>query len=321
MPILTAIDRAVLRTLIYFDLFDFPLTAEEIQENLIIKEKTTLPGVKNSLNNLKSSVAMAEGFYFLLGRDQIVKQRKEKYVLAEIKFKIALKNTKLLSHLPFIKAIFVVNKLAYSNTSNDGDIDLAIITKTDRIWSARFFCAGLMKLLNRRPQPKNGKNKICLSFYLAENNLDLESIAYPNDIHLAYWTKQFTPIFDPSNTYQNFWQENKWLNQYFANREPQKISLRRSIKSRGQKIKSIMEKIWPDFLEKLLKKIQLLILPPNLKTLAEQDNSNVLLQNNILKLHLADIRKDIEHQWQQRCQTLIPSVSVTDLIDLFKKNK
>src|SRR3989339_711788 len=119
MALMTEIDRAILRTIIYFDLFDFPLTASEIQENLIIKNQTTLPAILNSLNNLKTLISCDEGFYFLTDRRQqdsskgsssfasatddkrplvknsdenltLVQKRKERYLIAEEKYKIAL---------------------------------------------------------------------------------------------------------------------------------------------------------------------------------------------------------------------------------------
>ena len=62
----------------------------------------------------------------------------------------------------------------------------------------------------RRPTKDDKKDKICLSFYMTEDNLRLKKFAYENDLHFAYWVKQFMPVYDPDNLHKLFVETNDW---------------------------------------------------------------------------------------------------------------
>lgn len=319
MPILTETDKAVLKTIIYFDLFEYPLTCWEIYKNLISKNQTSFQLVKNSLNNVKTFIANNEGFYFLVGKQNLIAKRKSKYLTAQKKFTIARKNARLLSKLPFVKAIFVCNSLAYSNAKDKSDIDFAIITKANRLWSARFFCALIMKFLGRRPTELITKNKICLSFFVDENYLNLLPYAYQNDLHFIYWIKQFFPIYDPLTLNKQLQKENSWTKKYLTNYFYNLANENRSINSRTCLAK-FFESIASIFPEKSFKKIQQKFLAAKIKKQSADDSTNVVLNNRILKLHTKDKRQHFNDLWRLNCQQYIPRQQLTDIAKLIINN-
>ncbi len=309
MAILSTLDQAILRTIIYFDIFDYPLTAQEIHSWLLTDNSVEFNKILSVLQNPSrlEIVETAEGFYFLRGKNKNVETRKSRHWLAEQKFRIALKNIRLLRHLPFIKAIFVANRLAYENTTENSDIDLVIITKKNRIWSARFFSALLMKLLNRRPTATNHKNKICLSFFLAEDQLSLKDFYKTGDIHFQYWLKQWQPVFDPENYLEKFWLVNSNIKKLTANFQPNKISDRRSVgKSWVQPILTFFKSLIP---EAWYKQLQLKIMPAELKN---NRAPNVVLSDQMLKLHVLDRCEEYNQLFEKRCKELMPRVTVVD---------
>ena len=180
---------------------------------------------------MKSLIEKSEGFYYLKNRGELISKRKANYLLTDKKFKVAINNAKLLRLCHGVKAIFITNKLAYSNPRENGDIDIAIITSKNKLWTARFFTSLLMKILGRRPQKHNQKNKICLSFYLTENNLNLNKWLKPNDLHLAMWLSQFVPIYDPENLGERMLGENKWIRQMLPNAQQYNLNDRRKVKA------------------------------------------------------------------------------------------
>lgn len=298
-------EKAILKTIIFFDVFDYPLTDWEIYKNLISEKKHSFADVKNALKEKTGKLSQKESFYFLPNRQSLVEKRKERYVFADKKYKIAKKNAKLLSRMPFVRAIFVCNSLSYSNANDSSDIDFAIIASKKKIWAARFFCAGLMKLLNRRPARNNSRNKICLSFFLDENDLCLKNCAYPGDAGFIFWLNQFAPIYDPENLFERLRKENAWSRLCLLNYITNKPNDRRKIlkKSRLQKILEVI--FASDIFEKFFKRLQMKIMPDGIKKLAENNPKDVIISDNVLKLHTKDNRQEVNSIFRQRCAEII----------------
>jgi len=319
MPLFDATDKAVLQTIIYFDLFDFPLTKEELHRNIIANYAVSIAAIENRLknNNMKSLIEKSEGFYYLKNRGELISKRKANYLLTDKKFKVAINNAKLLRLCHGVKAIFITNKLAYSNPRENGDIDIAIITSKNKLWTARFFTSLLMKILGRRPQKHNQKNKICLSFYLTENNLNLNKWLKPNDLHLAMWLSQFVPIYDPENLGERMLGENKWIRQMLPNAQQYNLNDRRKVKA------TILSKFLGGILffipENTLKSVQIKLLAPELKQKKNDSNGDVIINDKILKLHSTDRRQYYNDNLKDRCKELIPAFVLSDLIKLVQK--
>ena len=207
---------AIIEVLVFFDLFNQPLTLFEIYKYLSIE--ATLSQILDVLENSADIINMKNGFYFLLGQDEVVKNRFKKYNYFKRKIKIAKKFIKFIKFLPFVRAVAVSNIICDHNLSNEGDIDLLVVSSKNRIWLARFFCAGLAKIMNIRPSQENKKDKICLSFYLSEENLNLEKYMYnQDDFYFIYWILGLEIILDKDNILKNILNNNLWLKKYLPN--------------------------------------------------------------------------------------------------------
>ena len=307
MSLISNLDRAILKTIIYFDLFDFPLTAWEVYKNLIYDYPVSFSQIKKTLKNLKTPVSYREGFYFLQNREELIAKRKKKYLLADVKTKIAKHNLKLLRRVGGVEAIFVCNDLSYANATENSDIDLAIICAPGKIWSVRFWTTLIMKLLYRRPTSTDKKNKICLSFFLCAANLNLEPYAYQNDFHFAFWHKQFWPLYDPKDYYLKIWEANRWSSNLLKNFSPTIINERYRVKPPTWRFPCVKS------LEFFWKKIQLIILPPDLKKFLDQKSKDVILTDEIIKLHTRDRRQEYNLELEQRYQKIVPRINLSDL--------
>ncbi len=298
-------EKSILRTIKYFEMFDMPLTAPEIHKNLYAPDNNySFSDILDSLEHLKNkNLQEKEGFYFFPHKETTVKTRKNRYLLAHKKITYAKYFILLLARIPFIKSVFICNNLGYQNAPDDSDIDLAIITTNHRIWTARFFSAAIMKLLGKRPTAHNRKNKICLSFFITEENLNLEKLAYEKDIHFIYWLNQFLPIYVTKDLDKKFFQTNNWTKKYLPNYFSVKTCDQWTIASKIFS-KTLFEKIlsgsFGDFLEKKLKQIQLQILPKKLKQKAAEASSDVIISDAILKFHDKDKRLEIRDRWYKK---------------------
>lgn len=207
------LDEAIIKTLCYHDLFDYPLRPQEISRWLIkytqkLSERDFLSINKNSL------VLKRKGFYCLTGREKIIGVRKQREIYSKDKSILAGKFVDFLKYIPGIKLVGITGALAMENAKKQDDIDLFIITGANFLWTTRFIVTSFFELLGIRRQPsaKTTNNKICLNMYLDENNLSLPEAE--RDIYLAHEILQMKPLIAKGDIYRKFIQANIWIKKY-----------------------------------------------------------------------------------------------------------
>ncbi len=286
-------NKKILETIAWFDVFDWPLNLAELQKYAQLESSDEIP------NDSLKSIENINGFYFLKGRQEIIRKRIFRQKIAIKKIKIGKFAAEILSFIPFIKMVAICNDLAYFNAPKESDIDFFIVVKSGRIWTARFFSTIILFFLGLWRHGKKIKNRICLSFFICDNNLNLEEIAYKNDIYLKFWILQIILLFNRKDIYQKFLKENSWVTKdfpgFFRNLPSQKIGIETKI------IQIFFEKILEgrlgNFLEKFLKIIQLRIMN---KKSPWQKEKNVIISNKILKFHERDRRKYFRNTFNQK---------------------
>jgi len=295
-----AIEKAILQTIIYFDIFSYPLTLLELQKWLWQLKEPDLLVLKNTIDHI-SEIKEKNGLYFLRNSEKNIDLRIQRYNIAEDKFKKRWLYFKILAMMPGVRAIFICNTLSYSNSRSESDIDLAIIAAPQRIWTARFFTTVFAAFLHIRPTVKKTQDQICLSFYLEEEHLDLEKIKINNgqDIHFTYWLDQFFPIYAEDNVLEKFIHSNQWLKKDLPNSIGSYATYQRQIKT-GIAFRIIKKFLSLFIFEKFYKKIQLKILPQHFKNIAQISN-NVVLSDHLLKFHDHDRREHYQQIWLDNC--------------------
>ncbi len=310
------IKKAILRTLGYFDLSDYPLTATEIKNWLYQSEVVDLNDILPILDEMKSQQKIEEkfSFFYLSGKEKNVENRQRNLVISELKLKKARQAIKFIRCVPFLKAVFVCNTVAAGTAVENSDIDFFIIAGTKRVWLVRFFTNFILRLFGLRTYGDKSSDKICLSFFVDEENLNLEKLkAVDNDIHFAYWITQMVPVYDPNNYWKKFLSANYWLKDYFPNYLYNSVFL--NLVERGL-VAKFWKKIWEvmwygaygDLIEKQAREWQLLKMKLSTKEKAERNDNGVVLKDGVIKLHENDTRKDCAAQWEERLRTILNSL-------------
>jgi len=209
---------AILKTLVYSDIFDYPLTAPEVAKYLISDTEVTVDTVQKNLKIFADSkLIYTDGkFYFLKGREKIAELRKKRAEWSKKKLEIAKRTAEKLKIIPMIKMIGITGALSMENCKEEDDIDLLIITGADCLWLTRLLIILLSPLLGikrRKPADISVKDKICFNLFLEENHLKIE----PENLFLAHEICQVKPIFGRDTTYEKFLNENRWVNKYLPN--------------------------------------------------------------------------------------------------------
>jgi len=305
--------KAVLRTLSYFDLSDYPLTATEIKNWLFQYAILDFKELTEFLEEMKNQNKIEEkfSFFYLPGKEKIVENRQRNLVISELKLKKAQRAVKFIRCVPFLKAVFVCNTVAAGTAVEDSDIDFFIIAGSKRVWLVRFFTNLILRLFGLRTYGNKNKDKVCLSFFVDEDNLNLEKLkATEKDIHFAYWITQMIPVYDPNNFWKKFLSANYWLKDYFPNFLNNSLFL--SLVKQGS-IASVWKKIWEimwfgvygDLIEKQAREWQMLKMKLSIKEKAGRSGNGVVLQDGVIKLHENDTRKDFAVQWEEKTQILL----------------
>ncbi len=296
------IRQAILKTLCFFDLFDYPLTLKEIHFYLW-QNSSNLEKVRNNIRKMIGKEISRKGeFYFLKGRKGIVKTRRERETISKKKWKKAKRIIILLRIVPFIKGVAITQSLAIGNTKENSDADLLIIASPGKIWIVRAFVNLILDIFRKR-NPKN-KNRICPSFFLTSKNLNIKEVSLkPLDIYLAYWVKTIKPIFG-SHFFYEFDAHNLWAYNFLPNAEPEFRNqvLINPIFWLKQKLLELL--LWPfsKRLEKLLKDKQLKIIEKNKKKLVK--SPSIITTEQMIKIHYNDKRKFYLNEWQKKIESL-----------------
>jgi len=304
--------KAILRTLAYFDVQSYPLTATEIEFFLYKLSWTDFENLLVVLGEMiiEGSLGEKYGYYYLPNREILVENRQRNLVVSELKLKKARRAIKFIKAVPFLRAIFVCNTVAAGTASQISDIDFFVIAAADRVWLVRFFTNLILRLFGLRTYGQKTRDKICLSFFVDENNLNLGKLrALDHDIHFIYWIASLIPIYDTHNYWKRFFSANYWIKDFLPNFQPN-FALS-NILTPG-KIGKIWQKAWETMwtgdygklLEKQSRDLQMFKMKINLKERANKSDNSIVINDGIIKLHEHDSRCDCASLWQNKINEL-----------------
>lgn len=279
--------KAILKTLSYADVFDYPLTEDEIWQYLV-EEKAVQGQVSMSLKSLliKGKVFKSLNFFFLPGREKIAKERKKRAKLASQKMKRAKFAARVLAIIPSIKLVGLTGALAMANSREADDIDFLIVTSSNLLWTTRFLATSLLTILGlkRERTAKKFTDKICLNMFIDETSLVFED----RNLFIAHEISQLRPLFERKETYRKFLSCNKWVGKFLPNYPFPKTTVKPKL---PQKPVFLMV-----FVEKLLKKAQLKYMYPHITT--------EIISDKILKFHPQDIGVEVLSKYKKRVESL-----------------
>ena len=326
---LTPLQKSILAPLQFFDIYGFPLTLLEIHRYLykgkwLRKEDygrdISLYNIQLQIDALKSKtkIESSEGFYFLPGRAELVKLRAQRYLVSREKHKKAFLVCAVLTLLPGVEQIYITNTLAYGNARQESDIDLLIVTHPETLWTTRLFCAGLLKLMRKRPRAdflKKGhgqlsfeeffepikRNKVCfcLSFFLSAAYKDIKTIMRkPCDPYLMYWIMQAVLIYDKPHDCQLLIDSNRWIKHCLPNARPYVSG------QSGMIAPNIHLPAIGIFFERLAMIFQKKIMPEYIKEVSGCKDLGVVMNNQMLKFHVNDTREAVRMEFERRLNSL-----------------
>ncbi|MBI1881445.1 MAG: hypothetical protein HYR94_24965 [Chloroflexi bacterium] len=194
----------VLKPILYADIFDYPLTFEEIYK--FLEFRTTPEEVKSLLDRAveNQEIILIDKFYSLADKPHLVAKRRERWGVSQTLWPKAVQYGRWVASLPFIRMVSVTGSLAVDNP-RDGvdDIDYLIVTKPGRLW----FCRALIILMVRFGHIRGVY--LCPNYLLTENVLYFED----NNLFTAREMLQMIPLYG-HEFYVKMREVNAWVTNY-----------------------------------------------------------------------------------------------------------
>ncbi len=199
----TQIQQAILKTLVYADLFDYPLSSDEILRYLTVPASSET--VQRILNHgtLEPEIDRSNGYFTLPGRAELGPLRERREVIADEKWSAAERYARWIARLPFVRMIAVTGTLAVRNVEAADDIDLFIVTATGRLW----LCRALTILVVRAAAAAG--DEVCPNYFVSERELSFNE----RNFFAARELAQMVPLYG-AETYERMWNLNEWVNAY-----------------------------------------------------------------------------------------------------------
>ncbi|HEY3312245.1 MAG TPA: hypothetical protein VGK00_11455 [Anaerolineales bacterium] len=222
------LQRAILDTVMYADIFDYPLTAEEIQRYLP-DFPTTLESVKACLETgwLPRNLC----YYALPGRESIFAVRERREGTSRRLWSEARSYGRLIAGLPFVRMLAVTGSLAMNNVEARADIDYLIVTRPGSLWLCRLLVLGIVRLASWR-----GVN-LCPNYLLSQNVLAFSE----HNLYSAHEFAQMVPL-SGDQVYRQMWDLNPWVRDFLPNLDQVHPALLKPVETPlASWIKSVLE--------------------------------------------------------------------------------
>ena len=207
---LTPDERAIARSVIYASLFDYPLTLEQLHQTLLESSASAaeILAVYQSSETLPLVVEHRDGFFFPVGRRDLVSERRRREALSRAFLDRHRRLLIAFSVVPYTRMIALSGSIAHMNLDEAGDLDLFIITRGRHVWSVTVAVLVIAKLLGRR-------DITCANFVIADSHLMLDQ----QDLFTANQTIHLKPLIG-GDLLEPFVAANPFVVQHYPNFRP-----------------------------------------------------------------------------------------------------
>ncbi|HZY45519.1 MAG TPA: hypothetical protein VFF70_12305 [Anaerolineae bacterium] len=202
------IEQAILKTVLYSDLFDYPLTPDEITHYLI-EVPADADLVRDRLCDpiwLDGQIARVDHFIMARGRESIVARRLDRSRTSDRLWPRARRFVRVLAALPFVRMVGITGALAMDNSAADDDIDVMIVTATHRVWLTRALSVALVYI------GRIFGDTLCPNYMISESALLLET----QTLFTAHEFMQMVPLYG-FEVYVRMRQLNDWIDAVLPN--------------------------------------------------------------------------------------------------------
>lgn len=208
MAVETAVETAVLRTVAYVDVFDYPPTAAQIHRYLegVAASRADIDAVLANGRLIPHKLIRRDDYFMLPHRAALAAVRRQREAVSRRLWPKAQRYGRFMARLPFVRMVAVTGSLTMNNAQEEADIDYLVVTANGRLWLCRAFIVVLVRLARRAGV------ELCPNYILAENALEFTG----RDLYTAHEVTQMVPLFG-LDVYQRIRALNDWTAVFLPN--------------------------------------------------------------------------------------------------------
>ncbi len=220
-PLATTEDRAILRTVAYAGIFQYPLRIDELQRSLMdVALDTRALEARLQLPPLADRLAVVDGFVVPRGREDWLGLRRERERHTERLLQAHRSALAALARLPFVRLVALSGACAHGNAT-DGDVDVFLVVAKDRAWSVTLTIMALAKIFGLR-------RTLCVNYVVDEEALVLPE----TDVFTGAEVVGMKPLAG-REAYGRFVEANPWVGRRYPNFGARHEALGRSLARAG----------------------------------------------------------------------------------------
>jgi hypothetical protein len=293
---LTFEQAELIKTVLYFDIFKYPLTEKELFENC------TLSVSKEQFEN-DLGFLISNDFLFRKENFIMTVQRTDSDITTRLKgnsgalniMPVALRYSKKIASYPFVEGVCLSGSLSKNYFDENSDIDFFIITKPGRLWLCR-----TLLILKYKSLPKRRKKYWCTNYFISSDDLELPDRNAFTATELAF----LKPTVNHA-AYKKLLDYNSWYKVRYPNK-PMEPDLK-TLNLPGNIFKKMIETGLSGFVGKLLDNLLLDITHRHWRKkypdLSEADfDLQFRSKKNVCKRHTKGFQNKVLKRWQERQQ-------------------
>ncbi|MBP6889417.1 MAG: hypothetical protein KBC19_02380 [Candidatus Moranbacteria bacterium] len=240
------LSKDIIETVTYYDVLEFPLSVFEIWKHLVTLTENARPSSYfEILTIVKGECARGVieeccGFYFLPGRELLVRKRIQREKISVAKLKRVKRLARLIQYVPYVRFIGSTGSLSLKHGDIESDWDLFVVLRAGKIWTGRVVLTGFLFLLGKWRHGRHVRNRACLNYYVADTNLEIGT----QDLFSAHEYRFMIPLFHYA-LFQRFELRNRWIVRFKPNFSLSEIPTLWSVPYQKDTVRSFFEK-WFD---------------------------------------------------------------------------
>jgi hypothetical protein len=202
------LEEAIIRAVTYSDVFDYPLTSEEIHRYLV-GVSASLRQVQVALEDraiMPARLTREDGYYYLTGRAGLVEKRLQRARVSAALWPKAIHYGRQIAGMPFVRMVAITGALSMDSSDPGDDLDFFVVTEPGRLWLCRAFIIGLVRTAARRG------DIVCPNYFISTRAL----VVTERNLYTAHEMAQMVPV-SGIELYRRMREMNPWVEEYLPN--------------------------------------------------------------------------------------------------------
>ena len=227
---LSLLGKDILHSLIYFNIFKYPLRIEELFSNSSVKTASLHNVIEEADLLVKQGLINKVGdWYYIYDNRQLIAKRITGNALAAKYMGLAKKVGCFIACFPFVRGVFISGSLSKGYMDKDSDFDFFVVTAPNRLWLCRTLLIIFKKIFLL-----NSKKIFCPNYFIDTEHLEIPD----QNMFTAKEINYLIPVYN-KQLYKQLLTSNEWREDYMPNFSEYK----RFVYSEAIRFKDFIEKL------------------------------------------------------------------------------